>query len=681
VFPEISGEPVREGEADSTVFRPVVRFLDAMIDFDVSNVSDLIAARRAYLERGEIHPSIRPVVLASWERSRRYGIDPCRLGRQKPDPAQLAVDRARNRLLLECAEPFLEQVDKALSEQAHLVALADAEGTVLTLLADPETNRIGLSSNLFEGASWHEKDIGCNGVGTCLAEGTAVVLIGPEHFSEAYADWTCLGFPLRRPDGKIMGALDLSVPTRYIHIHTWGWMISIARSIEHDLARRVAGRVDREVVLAELENPFNAMRGVLDLLAGQMNFAEIHRNLLERASRTLDLADRRLHSAVEQVLISKAELEKTIQNKDRFLSALAHELRNPLQAAEQALRSMRRAKHNPEKTAELGQVIQRQVSQALGVLNDLSDLTRTSRGKLLMKREIFDLRSRVRTALESLQPQIERWGHQVVLEEPDEPLMVHGDAIRLTQVFSNLLHNAVKFTKQAGNILLTLRRENNQATVRVKDDGIGLPPESLEDVFKPFVQLRQNSELSGRGLGIGLALARSFVDLHGGSIQVESAGLGQGSTFTVRLPLAAASGKTESPSDDSAGSVHRRLQVLVIDDSRPVAEGFAEMLEAMGHEVQATQDGREALDWLLSGMRPDVVFSDLSMPGMDGVELARRVRQSPELNDIVLVAVSAYDHEAIKRQALEGGFDHYLVKPPSEEDLTAILNRVGSDRD
>jgi signal transduction histidine kinase/CheY-like chemotaxis protein len=648
-----------------------------MIDIGVPDVGELDAVRRAYLETGAIHPSIRPVVLASWERSRRYGINPCQLRQQKLDPEKLAAHRGRSHILLECAEPFLEQVDRGLDGHAHVAALADAEGLILTMLADPETTRVGVSANLFEGASWHEKDIGCNGVGTCLAEGKAVVLIGPEHFADAYADWTCLGFPLRGPDGKIVGAMDLSVPTRYLHIHTWGWMISITQSIERTLARRLQGSSDREVVLAELDNPFNAIRGVFDLLARQCNIAEIHRNLVESASRILDLADVRLRSAVEQVLMSKAELEKVIQNKDRFLSALGHELRNPLQSADQALKSLRREKGNPEKTAQLLDVVDRQLKQALGVLNDLSDLARISRGKLRIKRETLDLRSRVWTALEGLEPQIRRWGHQVSVDEPDDALRVSGDAVRLTQVFSNLLHNAVKFTKQAGHISLTLRREGGHAVVRVKDNGIGLAPESVKDIFKPFVQLSPGSALSGRGLGIGLSLTRSFVEMHRGTIEVESAGPGSGATFTVRLPLAAAPGKTDPAANNSpAAGSGSRLLVLVVDDSPMIADVFAALLEAMGNEVRTTQDPHQALDWLRSGLRPNVVFSDLSMPGMNGMELARQIRQFPELAQLALVAISAYDDEAVREKALEGGFDHYLVKPPSEEDLAAVLTAV-----
>jgi PAS domain S-box-containing protein len=282
---------------------------------------DLATARAGYLAGESAPPGVRPVVLASWERCRSYGVHPVSLPRQERDPERLARGRERNRLLLESAEPFLEIVNETLADQPHVVALADADGLILDLRSGAGLDPAELEqANIFAGASWDERAIGCNGVGTCLATGEAAILIGAEHFQKSYVGWTCIGVPLRGPDGRVVGALDLSVPNEHAHAHAWGWTLSIARGMEASLARAVpGGRAEAELDLAGLSEPFLAIRGVLDLLAMQLDLPETHALFLEEARATVGEAESRLAQAVGRVR----------ESEERFRGVLEHSLDAP----------------------------------------------------------------------------------------------------------------------------------------------------------------------------------------------------------------------------------------------------------------------------------------------------------------------------------------------------------------
>jgi PAS domain S-box-containing protein len=258
-------------------------------------MEDLALTRHRYLN-GEGGVNVRPVVLESWERALKYGVSPHDLPAQVADEGILRASRARSHSLLRAAEPFLQLMHETLADQPHLIALADAEGMILKILHGPDVPADELArGNLFEGASWHERHIGCNGVGTCLAVGSPVILIGPEHWQEAYTGWTCIGAPLRAPDGTVVGALDLSVPNEHTHVHAWGWTLSLAKGIEASLERLVpGGRVEADLALTELDEPFAAVRGVLDLLARQMGTSETHGSFLSDATAAVEEAERRL---------------------------------------------------------------------------------------------------------------------------------------------------------------------------------------------------------------------------------------------------------------------------------------------------------------------------------------------------------------------------------------------------
>jgi PAS domain S-box-containing protein len=260
------------------------------------SMDDLALARRRYLSGAATPSGVRPVVLESWERARAYGVSPYDLRQQHPDEAALLRARAAGEALLRAARPFLQLMHETLGDQPHLIALADADSVILETYLGPDLAADDLRrGNLFDGASWRERDIGCNGVGTCLAVEAPVILMGPEHFQEEYIGWTCIGAPLRAPDGTVIGALDLSVPNEHTHIHAWGWTLSVARAIEAAYERFApGGRVETELAMAELDEPFAAVHGVLDLLAQQLDMSDTHAGFLREAQAAVAEAERRL---------------------------------------------------------------------------------------------------------------------------------------------------------------------------------------------------------------------------------------------------------------------------------------------------------------------------------------------------------------------------------------------------
>jgi PAS domain S-box-containing protein len=278
-------------------------------------MEDLAAGRQRYLEGDPAPSGVRPVVLASWERCRAYGVDPRHMRPQAPDPARLCEAHERDYLLLESAEPFLQPAHAALSDQPHLFALSDRNGLILRIITGPGLPEDELEqANLVEGASWHERDIGCNGVGTCLATGEPVILMGPEHYQESYVGWTCIGVPIRS-DGEIVGSLDLSVPNEHTHVHTWGWVLSLAQGIEVNLAGEASGgRIKVERVAMDLETPFNGVRGVFDLLATQIELPPTHAEFLEAARSKLAEAEALIRATVLRLRESEERLRRIAES-------------------------------------------------------------------------------------------------------------------------------------------------------------------------------------------------------------------------------------------------------------------------------------------------------------------------------------------------------------------------------
>jgi PAS domain S-box-containing protein len=278
-------------------------------------MDDLAAARQQYLEGNPAPEGVRPVVQASWERCRAYGVDPHHMRPQAPDPARLQTARGREQLLLESAGPFLQLAHEALANQPHLLALSDRHGLILRILTGPGLPEEEFeASNLLEGASWHERDTGCNGVGTCLATGESVILIGPEHFQESYVGWTCIGVPIQS-GGEIVGALDLSVPNDHAHVHTWGWVLSLAKGIQASLARETSGgQIRMERVVMDLETPFHGVRGVFDLLVSQIELPPTHTAFLEAARSKLAQAEALVQSTIARLHESEERLRRIAES-------------------------------------------------------------------------------------------------------------------------------------------------------------------------------------------------------------------------------------------------------------------------------------------------------------------------------------------------------------------------------
>jgi signal transduction histidine kinase/CheY-like chemotaxis protein len=371
-----------------------------------------------------------------------------------------------------------------------------------------------------------------------------------------------------------------------------------------------------------------------------------------------------------QVSERARELARADANKSRFLAVLAHELRNPLAPLRTGLALLRMRAQDDAPTAETHEMMERQITQLARLIDDLLDVARIDRGKLELRTQRLPISAVLRTAIDTAKPNIDAQGHQLDVRYPAEPLYVEGDLVRLAQVVSNLLNNAAKFTPPTGRIELSARAEDNVLLVRVADNGIGIAPERLPEVFDMFVQLEPGAAASG-GLGLGLTLARAIVRRHGGNIEVRSPGLGKGAEVLVRLPLAAAPAALDiegsmPPVEPAAPS---RKRVLVVDDNVDAAQTLAACLRLDGHRVESALDGEAALR-IAEVLRPDVAFIDLNMPRMDGAEVARRLRVTPWGRGAHLIALTGMGQPGDVTRTREAGFDEHITKPA---DLKQIL--------
>jgi PAS domain S-box-containing protein len=369
------------------------------------------------------------------------------------------------------------------------------------------------------------------------------------------------------------------------------------------------------------------------------------------------------------------ELKGASRRKDEFLAMLAHELRNPLAPVLNAVELMRRGgASDPTVTAE---VIARQVHHMKHLLDDLLDVARVSQGKIQLRKEPLDLGSVLAQAVEISRPLIDAKRQRLATAIAERALPVEGDPTRLTQIFANLLNNAAKYTDEGGQIRLEASAEGGLALVRVRDDGVGMSPELIAHAFDLFTQADRSLDRAQGGLGIGLTMVKSLVQMHGGSVEASSEGQGRGSEFIVKLPLSSAWREAPVAAPASAEAI-RALRALVVDDNVDAAESLSLVLEMFGHEVTMAHDGPSALEMALA-TRPDLVLLDIGLPGMDGYEVAERLRQSG-LERTVLVALTGYGREEDMARSREAGFDHHLVKPVDVATLQKVLARVPSDQ-
>ncbi len=367
-------------------------------------------------------------------------------------------------------------------------------------------------------------------------------------------------------------------------------------------------------------------------------------------------------------------LREQDRRKDEFLATLAHELRNPLAPLRSGLEILRRTGSLDDRALRARDMMERQLRHLVRLVDDLMDVSRVSRGKVTLVSSPFPLARALESALEASRPLIEAGEHTLDVSCPPEPLHVDGDLTRLAQVFGNLLNNAAKYTPPGGRIGVALRREGDDAIVEVSDNGPGIASALLEQVFEPFVQLGRPVDRLHEGLGIGLSLARALIAMHGGSIRAHSAGPGSGATFMVRLPACEAPALEQPPLPDAArrASAERSLRVLVVDDNADAAHSLALLLQLGGHEVRICHAAAEA-PAVAAGFGPHAVFLDIGMPGMNGYEVAQRLRSLPATHASLIVAVSGWGTEADRAQARAAGFDVHLTKPADGTSLETAL--------
>jgi signal transduction histidine kinase/integral membrane sensor domain MASE1 len=374
---------------------------------------------------------------------------------------------------------------------------------------------------------------------------------------------------------------------------------------------------------------------------------------------------------------SEAELRRTSEAKDQFLALLGHELRNPLAPIRNALEVLRTRRNEPAVAARMHEMMERQTAHMVRLVDDLLDVSRITRGKIGLRKERVELGAAVERTVDAMRPLLDERGHRLRVSLPPEPIAADADPTRLEQVLTNLLSNAVKFTPGGGTIEVSVGREGSEAVIRVRDDGIGIRPEMLGGIFEPFAQADRLPERVPEGLGIGLTLARSLVEMHGGTVTATSEGPGRGSEFVVRLPCLPAVKEPAPPAlVPTTRAATRRRRVLVVDDNLDSAESLAVLLQMAGHEVQLAHDGPSALA-LAREYRPEIVLLDIGLPaGMDGYEVAQRMRPDAGPAGVVLVALTGYGQDEDRRRAAQAGFDHHLVKPVDVGHLTQLLGTL-----
>jgi len=384
--------------------------------------------------------------------------------------------------------------------------------------------------------------------------------------------------------------------------------------------------------------------------------------------------------ATEHALrVSEEALREEHRRKDDFLATLAHELRNPLAPIRYAVAASRKPGLSEEKREQGRQIVERQLEHMSRLLDDLLDIARVMHNMLTLRKRRVELRSVIGAAIETCRPKIDAKQHTLALDLPPQPIELDADPVRLAQVFTNLLINAAKFTNPGGRIELHVRRDHRNLVVSVRDNGVGMAPETIPHLFTLFSQANTALERSEGGLGIGLALVRGLVALHGGSVEARSGGLGRGSEFSVSLPVIAAMPERMSQAAGQASEPVKPLRVLVADDNRDGADSCATLLEVSGHTVKTAYNGRDAFEFARQ-FQPDVALLDIGMPELNGYEVAHKIRGEPWGGTIVLVAITGWGQDEDRRRALAAGFDHHLVKPIDPTQLDALLQGVGAEQ-
>jgi CheY-like chemotaxis protein len=368
---------------------------------------------------------------------------------------------------------------------------------------------------------------------------------------------------------------------------------------------------------------------------------------------------------------AEAALREADRRKDEFIAILAHELRNPLAPIRAGLDLLKMT--GADRLEQVRDMLDRQTLQLIRLVDDLLDVSHIASGRLELRRSLVTVTDVVQGAVEASQPLVSQAGHELIVDLPAEDIVLDGDPHRLTQILSNLLNNATKYTPRGGCIRVSAEPQQDEIAIVVRDSGIGIPAEMREAIFEMFAQVRHPSEPGHAGLGIGLTLARSLVHLHGGRIEVHSEGAGRGAEFRVRLPLtvAAADAGAAGPPGVASTSAGRH-RVLIVDDNRAAVEMLSRVVALLGQDVRTAGDGDEAVQ-VAAAFRPHIVLMDIGMPTMNGLEAARLIRAQPWGRSMRLVALTGWGQAGDRRRTREAGFDHHVVKPARMSDLRRVL--------
>lgn len=391
-----------------------------------------------------------------------------------------------------------------------------------------------------------------------------------------------------------------------------------------------------------------------------------------RSAITSRLKQYEVRDLLEEQERTQAELRKVDRRKDEFLATLAHELRNPISPIQNALDLLELSQMSLQEETELREIMRRQVKQLTRLVDDLLDVSRITRGRIRLERQTIDLRDAVRAGIEASQPFIDQSDQTLEVDLGAQPLMVKGDATRLAQCVANLLNNAAKYTPAGGRVRVGAEATPGMVVLTVQDNGIGIAADQIDSVFELFRQHDTDRQRGQAGLGIGLTLVQRLLRLHAGTIEVHSDGLGQGSTFTVRLPVAVPCNSTTQDSPSPTSACPSRFRVLVVEDTPAIRTVLQRLLEAIGHEVIIAEDGVQGVEEAMA-QKPQVVISDISMPRMNGLQLARRLRRHPAFNETPLIAMTGYGRAEDQAEALEAGFNHHLTKPVDIAELRRVF--------
>jgi signal transduction histidine kinase/CheY-like chemotaxis protein len=429
--------------------------------------------------------------------------------------------------------------------------------------------------------------------------------------------------------------------------------------------------------------PIADAEGLHGAFAFPLMFGEKFLGVMEFFSREIRAPDAALLSMFASIggqigqFIERKQAEEALQEanrrKDEFLATLAHELRGPLAPLRHMLEIVKRAGDDRRLVEQARDTMDRQLDQLVRLVDDLLDVNRITRGQLELRKEQVELASVVYRSVEACRPLAESCAHAVTVQLPEQPIYLRADAVRLAQVFSNLLHNACKYTPPGGRIWFTAERQGSDVEARIKDSGIGIPADKLEHVFDLFAQVDRSLERTHGGLGIGLTLVKQFVEMHEGRVEALSDGSGLGSEFVVRLPILVQFDQRQpAPTPVMAARAPAPLRILVVDDNRDSAHSLAQLLRLDGHDAESAHDGLEAME-ASESLRPDVVLLDIGLPKLNGFEVCRRIRQHQWGSQMMLVALTGWGQDEDRRKAKDCGFDHHMVKPVNYQALMNLL--------